>query len=237
MASVTRSIEVGAAGQRSSRHPCPSATTSCNLARPGATVADVRHSQVEEAAHHSPHLSSLVVGFNDSVRSDWNDLLVASQLLGCARRLAESGSVLLTVRFHDHGELLPLPRALRRHLSRRIAVLNAAYDEVYATYGGIRIDLATMPEAYRREFWSVDRLHPSELGHRFLAHQFALRLNKAGLSFPAPSRVHSSTQPTRRENLRWLVAEGGPWVTRRARDLAPAAARHALICARLRLAP
>lgn len=208
----------------------------CNLARVGATAGDVRQHQVTDAALHRPHLASLVVGLNDTMRSSWDDHLVTNDLLGCAQRLDDAGSLLLTVKFHDHSELLPLPRVLRRHLSRRIAVLNAAYDEIHARHGGFQVDLSASPEATRREFWSVDRLHPSELGHRVLAYRFATLLNEAGLAFEPPSRNSEGGRPSRRENLRWLVTEGGPWVGRRTRDLGPWAARQALLQARLRLA-
>lgn len=208
----------------------------CNLARPGSTTADVCHGQLSDAVHHRPHLAALVVGLNDTMRSSWDDQLVRLHLLQCAQQLADSGALLLTVRFHDHSDLLPLPRPLARHLSRRIQVLNAVYDEIQARHGGLQVDLGSTQEAHRREYWSIDRLHPSERGHRLLARRFALLLNEAGLEFTPPSPACNGTQPTRREDLRWLMAEGAPWVGRRARDLGPWAARSALIRARLRLA-
>lgn len=153
----------------------------CNLARPGATVADVRKDQVREAVAHRPHLTSLIVGLNDTMRSSWDDHLVTTELMGCAQQLHDAGSLLMTVRFHDHAELLPLPRVMRRHLSRRIAVLNAAYDDIAARYGALQVDLSSAPEVKERRFWSIDRLHPSELGHRYLATRFAELLVDAGL--------------------------------------------------------
>jgi len=51
-------------------------------------------------------------------------------------------------------------------MRRRIEVLNIIYDEVHHLYGGLCVDLAAHPGVYDRKFWSVDRLHPSELGHR-----------------------------------------------------------------------
>lgn len=208
----------------------------CNLAQPGATALQVRREQARDAVLHHPHLASLVVGLNDTMRSCWDDYLVTHDLLDTAERLDDAGAILMTVRFHDHSELLPLPRSLRRSLSRRIGVLNEAYEQIHATYGGLQVDLASAPEALGRDFWAVDRLHPSERGHRFLAHRFATLLNATGLGFRPPSPICSGARPTRREDLRWLVTEGGPWVGRRAKDLAPWAARNALLQARLRLA-
>ena len=99
---------------------------------------------------------------------------------------------------------------------------------MHATFGGLRIDLAERPEVLDRTFWSVDRLHPSELGHRLFARGFADQLLGEGLDFEPPSVVPEGGEvPTWRSELRWVVAEGVPWIGRRARDLGPMAARMA----------
>ena len=208
----------------------------CNLAVPGATVADVVAFQLEDAVAHGPHLASLVVGINDALRSTWDAGRVRDELLACADGLTGAGAQLLTVRFHDHSRVFHLPKPLGRPLRRRIDLLNEAYDEVVATYGGIQVDLAACPEIYGRDFWSVDRLHPSELGHRRLACEFARLVNEAGLSFAAPSPTPTVLPPRRAENLRWMLTEGAPWMGRRARDLGPWAARTMLSQARVRFA-
>jgi hypothetical protein len=103
----------------------------------------------------------------------------------CAAALHDAGAVLLTTRFHDHGAVFGLPGVVRRQLHARIEQVNRVYDEVHATFGGHRVDLAA-------------------------------RLEPAGgvlLSW--------------RQDLAWLVTEGGPWVGRRARDLGPWAVRMA----------
>jgi lysophospholipase L1-like esterase len=193
-----------------------------NLAQAGATASDVRSGQLEDAVTHRPHLASLVVGLNDTMRSSWDPARVREDLLHCAEELTEAGARLLTVRFHDHSRVFRLPRVLARPMQQRIATLNDVYDEIAATYGGIHLDLSACATAYQREFWSVDRLHPSELGHRFLANEFGRLLNEAGLAFEATGLAATSPKPGRLHDLRWLVTEGAPWVGRRARDLARA---------------
>ena len=209
----------------------------CNTAVSGATAADVRRSQLRDAVHHRPDVASLIVGVNDTMRSTWSGERIRDDLMHCAGTLHQHGAILLTVRFHDHGEVFGLPGFLRRPLARRIDQVNAAYDEVFATYGGIRVDLAEHDATFERSFWSVDRLHPSERGHRSLAHAFAVQLNERGIDFEPPSVAIDSPCPTRLADLRWMVTEGAPWVGRRARDLAPWAARMAVSEARTRLAP
>jgi lysophospholipase L1-like esterase len=197
----------------------------CNLARTGATTADVRRHQLAEALEHRPHLVSLIVGLNDTLRSTWDERQVRDDLLTCAEAITAAGAVLLTARFHDHSRVFGLPRRLALGMSRRIAHLNSIFDEIHDAYGGLRVDLAGHPGVYDREFWSVDRLHPSELGHRALAHEFAALLDDRGLVFDPPALELDGDQPGRLRELHWLVTEGVPWVGRRARDLGPAAAR------------
>jgi lysophospholipase L1-like esterase len=197
----------------------------CNLARPGATVADVRHEQLREALHHRPHLASLIVGLNDTMRSAWEPARLRADLLHCAGQLAEREVLLLTARFHDHSRVFRLPRFLARPLRERIDVLNGIYDEIHDTYGGLQVDLGVQPGVYDRKFWSIDRLHPSPLGHRALAATYATLLHARGLSFEPPALHLDSEAVGRLGDLRWLVAEVAPWLARRLRDLGPSAAR------------
>ena len=69
-----------------------------------------------------------------------------AELMTCAEALHDVGAELITARFHDHGEVFGLPALLRRPLAARIETVNRIYDEIHATYGGIRLDLATRPE-------------------------------------------------------------------------------------------
>jgi lysophospholipase L1-like esterase len=201
----------------------------CNLAVSGALVADVAHRQLPHAVAHRPDIASLIVGVNDTMRSSWDRPRIREELLLCADTLSSSGALLLTTRFHDHGAVLGLPGLLRRPLSRRLDFLNEVYDEVRTTYGGIQVDLADHPGVFTRAYWSVDRLHPSELGHRALARAFAEELHAQGLDFRPPSHLRDGGYvPNWRSDLAWMVTQGAPWFGRRARDLGPWAARMAL---------
>ena len=114
-------------------------------ARPGATAADVRAGQLEDALAHRPHIASLVVGLNDTMRSTWDPARVRDDLLFCAERLVGRGAMLLTVRFHDHTRVFGLPQMLARPMRARVAILNEIYDEIYHRFGGVRVDLAAHP--------------------------------------------------------------------------------------------
>jgi lysophospholipase L1-like esterase len=199
-----------------------------NLAVPGSTTTDVLRTQLPQAIGHRAHLAALVVGLNDTMRASWDPLALRANLFACAEVLTGHGAMLMTVRFHDHVRILRLPRPLARTMSRRIEELNEVLDEVHDAYGGLRVDLSELPEVDQRAFWSFDRLHPSELGHRALAARFAGLLHDEGLQFPSPSLACTGPASGPRDNLRWVLDEIIPWLGRRAVDLGPALAQSAM---------
>jgi glycine/D-amino acid oxidase-like deaminating enzyme len=70
--------------------------------------------------------------------------------------------------------------------------------------------------------WAVDRLHPSERGHRLIACRFYDQLAAAGLpTGPRPDPEPSSPPPTRLAEFGWLATKGTAWVVRRSTDLVP----------------
>jgi lysophospholipase L1-like esterase len=200
----------------------------CNLAVRGATARDVRERQVPAALTHRPDVASIIVGVNDTMRSTWDADRLRADVMSAAGALHGAGAQLLTLRFHDHGAVLGLPSVLRRPLAARIEHVNAVYDEVHAVYGGIQVDLSARPEILTRPYWSIDRLHPSERGHRSLAAAFAQRLGAVGLQCEPPDLAPAGgCPPTWRTDLAWMTREGAPWMGRRARDLGPWAIRAA----------
>lgn len=205
----------------------------CNLAVSGATTLSVRYGQLDEAVRHQPDIASLIVGVNDTMRSNWDVARIRDDLHTCAETLHAQGAMLLTARFHDHGEVFGLPGVLRRPLFKRIEAVNEVYDEIHERFDTLRIDLALRPEVRTREFWSIDRLHPSELGHRALARGYGELLHARGLDFELTPIVRDGGyEPNWRTDVAWMVTEGAPWVGRRAKDLGPWAMRMALTEAR-----
>lgn len=200
----------------------------CNVAICGATTAIVREEQLADALAHRPQLASVVVGVNDTMRSTWDAERVRDDLLTVASRLDAIGATLVTLRFHDHGAVIGLPKWFSRPMGRRIDHVNAIYDEIHVRWGGVQIDLAQRPELHRKECWSIDRFHASEIGHRSLARAVAEQLLARGYDFPLPSLEPAGGAPASwKRDLGWMVAEGAPWMGRRAKDLGPWFARKA----------
>ncbi len=210
--------------------------TFSNFATSGATVPVVATEQLPETGSGPIDIASLIVGVNDTLRSTFDPGRIRDSLHLCAEQLTARGALLLTVRFHDHGQVFGLPSWLRRPLWQRIEQVNLAYDDLHGRYGGIRLDMADYPEVYRRDFWSIDRLHPGERGHRRLARAFADELARRGLQIDVrPELDCAYWSPGKWADAVWLVREGIPWLGRRAGDLTPWAARMAL--SQLRPAP
>ena len=77
--------------------------------------------------------------------------------------------------------------------------------------------------AYERRYWSVDRLHPNERGHRLIACGFHALLGASGFPVgPVPDPEPSSRPPTRLAEVHWMATKGTAWLVRRSRDLVPA---------------
>lgn len=197
-----------------------------NTAFTGARMECVRTRQLPAALAHAPDVAVLLVGMNDTLRSDFDAAGLAASLDAMVAALADAGALPLTVRYHDHGRVFRLPGPLRRALADRIDALNRGVDAVVARRGTPCLDLAAVPGAYEMPAWSVDRLHPSELGHRMLAAGMAELIADAGFRVPRPVELAcgGGSAPRRVEHLGWLLAKGVPWLWRRGRDLIPHAA-------------
>jgi hypothetical protein len=126
------------------------------------------------------------------------------------------------MRLPEPGQMLGLPGSLARPLARRMALLNAVMDGVAARFGTLHFDAAAEPQTYDRRSWSVDRLHPSERGHRLIACSFYDKLAAAGHPVGGrPGAEPSLPAPTRAAEFAWMATKGTGWVLRRSTDLVP----------------
>ncbi|HJQ46833.1 MAG TPA: SGNH/GDSL hydrolase family protein [Amycolatopsis sp.] len=194
-----------------------------NTAFTGARMACVRRDQLKPALRHRPDVALVIVGMNDTLRSDFDAAAIAADLDHVVATLTDQGTVVVPVRFHDHSKVFRLPRSIARALRARIAELNAAIESVVRRYGIPCLDLDMLPGAYEVRSWSVDRLHPSELGHRMLARGLTERLAEAGVALAEPVSLVCSggMKPSAMHHVGWLVFKGVPWLWRRGSDFLP----------------
>ncbi|WP_435856434.1 SGNH/GDSL hydrolase family protein [Streptomyces tanashiensis] len=193
-----------------------------NLAVSGALSADVADTQAPRALAFRPHLASVVVGVNDTLRRTFDIALLARRLDRVCADLDAVGAVLLTACLPDPGRMLGLPPPLARPLARRQRSVNAVVHALTARYGAVHLHLADPAWTEDRALWSADRLHPGERGHRAVAGGFHRLLAARGLAHGAPpSPEPLQPPPTRTEALLWLATAVTGWVLRRSRDLLP----------------
>lgn len=186
-----------------------------SYARPGARVRDVLSEQLAPARAARPDVVTVLIGLNDVLRSA--ACPTGAQLTAVLRPFR--GTTVLVARLHDPTELLPLPRAARTAVLRRVGRFNAAVDEAVESTGAVLLDLAGLPELRRREAWAVDRLHPSAHGHAVIASGAAGALGLAGRP-PAPVAGEVSG---RLAELFWLTRHGLPYVAVHGGRMAPGA--------------
>jgi lysophospholipase L1-like esterase len=161
-----------------------------NLATSGARSHDVVEAQLEAALALRPRLATVLVGGNDVLRSDFDARLTLRDLQRCVTELCRAGADVVLVRLPLIGLFEIGPRLVRRVMRRRVAMINAAVDEVAAAVrpaepaptsvpyepgpgaGSGRVVVVDAAQAIApagAKAWHIDRVHPSPAGHRGLA--------------------------------------------------------------------
>jgi lysophospholipase L1-like esterase len=194
-----------------------------NLATLGALSQDVELLQLPAALDLKPDVATVVVGINDTLRGSFDPERTGASVGRTVAALRGGGAEVLTMRLPDPGQMFGLPGALARPLARRMRAVNAVVDEVARQHGTVHLDSASDPATYERRYWSVDRLHPNERGHRLIACRFHSLLAAAGYPVgDGPDPEPASPPPTRLAELSWMATKGTAWLFRRSRDLVPA---------------
>jgi lysophospholipase L1-like esterase len=192
------------------------------LAGNGALAADLERDQLPRALELHPDIASVVFGVNDTLRSSFDPDRIGAAAMRTVGALRADGAQVLTMRLPDPGRMLGLPGALARPLARRAHQINAVMDVVAERYGTVHFDAAGDAEVYDPRMWAVDRLHPSERGHRLIARRFHEQLAATGYPVAAPPGPEpQNPPPSRLAEFAWMSTKGTAWVVRRSTDLVP----------------
>jgi len=193
-----------------------------NLAQVGALSRDVAHDQLPRALALEPTIAAVLVGVNDTLRGTFAVDQVGHNLRAVVDALIRAGAVVLTARLPDPGRMFTLPGSLARPLARRVTAVNAIADGLAARFSTVHFDADNHADTYQPAMWSVDRLHPSERGHRMLARAFAELLAARGFPVHAvPGAEPTNRPPSRVAQAAWLATRGTKWVLDRSTDLLP----------------
>jgi lysophospholipase L1-like esterase len=192
-----------------------------NLAELGAQTHTAIGRQLPVALRLRPTIAAAVIGVNDTLRGSFDLARTGRAMHEVVHALHRTGAVVLTCALPDPGRMFGLPAPLARQLARRIRAVNAVTAALAAQYGTVHFDAANHPSTYERRMWSVDRLHPSERGHRLLARSFAAGLRERGVPVAELDPEPTNAAPTRLASLRWLATKGSKWMLDRSTDLVP----------------
>jgi lysophospholipase L1-like esterase len=188
----------------------------------GALMADLERDQLPRALQLRPDVASVVIGVNDTLRPNFDPDRIGASAAHTIGALRACGAEVLTMRLPDPGRMLGMPGVLARPLAKRAHQLNDVMDAVASRFGTLHFDAASDLCVYDPRMWAVDRLHPSERGHRLIARRFHALLAESG--FPVgtePGEEPMNEPPTKAEQLAWMATKGTAWVVKRSTDLVP----------------
>lgn len=188
----------------------------------GSLMADLEREQLPAALQFRPQVASVVIGMNDTLRPNFDPDRLGESAAHVVGALRAAGADVLTMRLPDPGQMLRLPEVLARPLAKRARLFNGVLDDIAERFGTLHFDAAGDACAYDPQMWAVDRLHPSERGHRHIARRFHALLAAAGHPVgPPPGAEPMNEPPSKAEQFAWMATKGTVWVMRRSTDLVP----------------
>ena len=193
-----------------------------NFSRPGAKSAEVKDVQLPRALESAPDICAVIVGGNDMLRNGFDPAALYENISQTCSELLERGAQIMIVELHDPGEILRVPRLLKRVIRRRVNSVNAIYYQIAGELDLILIRTRNIPQVHDLANWHIDRMHPGPRGHRLLAREMACELRARGWRMDLPDS-QISEQCSQRSKIWWLLCNGAPWFLKRSVDLLPIA--------------
>jgi lysophospholipase L1-like esterase len=191
-----------------------------NAARPGARSGEVLEEQLVKVSVHDPELVAVVVGGNDLLRSNFSPTVFESNLRETLIRLVSTGATIMLLELHDPTKIVPMPYLVGRICRRRVAAVNKATSKMAQDFGAIMLPTRSLENIYSRSKWHVDRMHPSKLGHQFIASEFAKMLRDRGFDV-GDVAISAVNNRSRKDSILWMLRNGTPWFAKRSIDLFP----------------
>jgi lysophospholipase L1-like esterase len=193
-------------------------------ALPAMTAAEVSAHQLARALDQPAQVATVLVGLNDMIRLEFDAEAASQQVRRIVSELCAVHALVLVGRWHDPLAMFTMPKRLRTVLSTRLAAINAGIDAAIGECDrAVLLDLARIRYLRHRAAWSVDRIHPSESGHRAIAAAATKALGGHGVIASAPVAddlaVPLPAHVSRVDEIRWLIRHGGPWMVERLRKL------------------
>jgi lysophospholipase L1-like esterase len=192
-----------------------------NASRPGAQSKEVLHEQLPKILIHNPELVAVIVGGNDLLRNRFSPQVFEENLNETLAYIEKMGATSMLLELHDPTQIVPMPRLVARVCRRRVNAVNRSTRKLARRYSSVLLETRSLDGIYQREKWHVDRMHPSKMGHQFIADNFAHLLRKRGFEIGIVN-FSSSNNRSRKDSIIWMLKNGTPWFLKRSLDLLPA---------------
>jgi lysophospholipase L1-like esterase len=192
-----------------------------NVARPGAQSREVLHEQLPKILIHEPELVAVIVGGNDLLRNNFSPKVFRNNLDATVQQIIMTGATVMLLELHDPTQIVPMPRLIARICRRRVDAVNQVTREMAFKYGAVLLNTRSLPNIYDRNKWHVDRMHPSRIGHQFIADNFGHLLRQRGFNV-GQMRYALHNNRSRKDSIVWMLKNGTPWFLKRSFDLLPA---------------
>ena len=192
-----------------------------NASRPGAQSKEVLHDQLPKILIHEPELVAVIVGGNDLLRNSFSPQAFEENLNQTLAQIEKLGATSMLLELHDPTEIVPMPRLVARVCRRRVNAVNQVTRKLARRYSSVLLETRSLDAIYQREKWHVDRMHPSKLGHQFIADNFAHLLRMRGFEI-GHVQFSASNNRSRKDSIIWMLKNGTPWFLKRSLDLLPA---------------
>ena len=192
-----------------------------NASRPGAQSKEVLHDQLPKVLIHEPELVAVIVGGNDLLRNGFSPQVFEENLNETLAYIEKMGATSMLLELHDPTQIVPMPRLVARVCRRRVNAVNRSTRKLARRYSSVLLETRSLDGIYQREKWHVDRMHPSKMGHQFIADNFAHLLRMRGFEIGIVN-FSSSNNRSRKDSITWMLKNGTPWFLKRSLDLLPA---------------
>jgi lysophospholipase L1-like esterase len=192
-----------------------------NASRPGAQSKEVLHEQLPKILIHEPELVAVIVGGNDLLRNSFSPQVFEDNLNQTLAQIEKLGATSMLLELHDPTQIVPMPRLVARVCRRRVNAVNQSTRKLARRYSSVLLETRSLDAIYQREKWHVDRMHPSKLGHQFIADNFAHLLRMRGFEI-GQVQFSVSNNRSRKDSIIWMLKNGTPWFLKRSLDLLPA---------------
>jgi lysophospholipase L1-like esterase len=187
-----------------------------NVAKNGARAKHLLKSQLPAALAMRPDLALFCIGTNDVLRGDFSPKEIYRALVRIVQELNAIDCVVIFLGLPNPMQTAPGPKFLRRILEERVEIVNGILNDVAKDFDARVIPTDILKNS--KEYWHVDRMHPSPLGHQFIADHV-----RKSLFLPRVkgSRLPVDSDKSLKFELVWLMTNGSKWFLKRSIDLIP----------------